>query len=217
MKKIVGDDKYVCGQMVAPFSGASMMVDVKDFMIYVGKKNKNLVPLLEYMADCCATLANMYIENGADMVQIPDPCSSGDMISPKTYDQYVVPYLKAMKDQFKGHDNTLLHVCGKAGMRLPRVKELGFGGYSVDSPVDLKDAMEVAEGKVAMFGNLCPNEILRMGTPEQVYEKAYANCEIAGLKGGYVLMPGCDLAATTPLENIQSMVRASKDYAAKNA
>ena len=49
---------------------------------------------------------------------------------------------------------------------------------------------------------------------EAVYAAAYANAEIAGLDGGYVMMPGCDLAARTPLENILAMVRASSDYAA---
>ncbi len=217
IKKAVGDTKYVCGQMVGPFSGASMMVDVKEFMILVGKKNPALVPLLEYVSDVCACLANMYVENGCDIIQTCDPCSSGDMISPRTYDQYVVPTLKQMLGQFKGHDNTMLHVCGKAGMRLPRVKELGIGGFSVDSPVDLKESMEVADGKVCMMGNFCPNSTLRLGKPEAVYAAAMANLEVAGLKGGYIMMPGCDMAATTPIENMQALVRASEDHAAKNA
>ncbi len=215
IKKMVGDDKMVCGQMVGPFSGASMMVDVKDFMIYVGKKNPAIPPLIEYVTACCIELAKMYRENGADTVQTCDPCSSGDMISPRTYDQYVVPALKPLTDSMKGNFETImLHVCGKAGMRIPRVKEMGIMGYSVDSPVDLKEALEMADGQLTMMGNFNPNDTLRLGTSEEVYKMAYANCEIAGLGGGYVLMPGCDLAATTPMENIQAMVRASKDYAA---
>ena len=214
IKEKVGDSKYVCGQMVAPFSACSMMADVKYFMTLVGKKNPHLPKLLDYMADVCACLGNMYIENGADMVQIPDPCASGDMISPKTYAMYAAPAQKRMFDQFKGHDNTMLHICGKAGMRIPSVIEVGFGSFSVDSPVQLKEALEQAGGKLTMVGNFNPNEALRLGTPEDVYALAYANAEIAGLNGGYIMMPGCDLAATTPVENIKAMVRASKDYAA---
>ena len=36
IKKLVGDRKSVAGQMVGPFSGASMMVGVKEFMILLG-------------------------------------------------------------------------------------------------------------------------------------------------------------------------------------
>lgn len=214
IKKLVGDRKYVAGQLVGPFSGASMMVGVKEFMILLGKKSPYIQPLLEYTTDCIAELANMYCENGCDMIQVCDPCSSGDMISPKMYEQYVVPTLKSLREQVKNCETFLLHVCGKAGMRLPHIKALGIDGFSVDAPVGLKDALEAAGREMTMVGNLDPNEVLRMGTPQIVYDAAYANLEIAGLNGGYVLMPGCDLAAQTPLENIQAMVRASSDYAA---
>lgn len=66
IKKLVGDRKSVAGQMVGPFSGASMMVGVKEFMILLGKKSPYIKPLLEYATDCCAEIANMYCENGCD-------------------------------------------------------------------------------------------------------------------------------------------------------
>ena len=80
--------------------------------------------------------------------------------------------------------------------------------------MDLKESLEAAGKELTMVGNFNPNELLCMGTSEAVYAAAYANAEIAGLDGGYVMMPGCDLAARTPLENILAMVRASSDYAA---
>lgn len=214
IKKAVGDSKFVCGQMVGPFSGASMMVDVKEFMILVGKKSPHLGPLLEYTSDFFSQLANLYIENGADIVQTCDPCSSGDMISPKSYDQYVLPTLKQMKAGFKNHPKTMIHICGKAGMRQPRIKEVGFDGFSVDFPVDMKQVFTDAEGKLTMIGNFDPNGIMRLGKPEEVYEAAKERLQAAAeVKAGYILMPGCDLAATTPMANIQAMVRASKDFA----
>ena len=90
-----------------------------------------------------------------------------------------------------------------------------FGWRDLTCPGDIATALEQAGGKLTMVGNFNPNEALRLGTPEDVYALAYANAEIAGLNGGYIMMPGCDLAATTPVENIKAMVRASKDHAAK--
>lgn len=214
IKKMVGDSKFVAGQIVGPFSAANMMVDVKDFMILLGKKSPYVQPLLEYATDFCAEIIRMYRENGCDIVQICDPCSSGDLISPKMYEQYVVPTLKTLMSGMGNYEFTMLHICGKAGMRLPHVKEVGFNGFSVDSPVDLKESLAAAEGKLAMMGNFDPNGLLRLEPSEKVYAAAYANAEIAGLNGGYVMMPGCDLAATTPMENIHAMVRAATDYAA---
>ena len=73
IKKLVGDRKSVACQMVGPFSGASMMVGVKEFMILLGKKSPYIKPLLEYATDCCAEIANMYCENGCDLIQTCDP------------------------------------------------------------------------------------------------------------------------------------------------
>ena len=95
-------------------------------------------------------------------------------------------------------------------MRLPHVKALGIDGFSVDSPVDLKESLEAAGKELTMVGNFNPNELLCMGTSEAVYAAAYANAEIANM----YCENGCDLAARTPLENILAMVRASSDYAA---
>ncbi len=215
LKKAVGESKYVCGQMQGPFSGASMMVDVKAFMILCAKKSPYIKPLLDYLADFYAELGNMYCENGADIVQTCDPCTSGDMISPRMFDQLVVPSLQRMKSQFKGHDRTMVHICGKAGMRIPMIRDLGFDGYSVDAPVELKDSLEQAGPTLTMMGNIHPIEVLRMGRPEDVYKAAMANARIAGLQGGYIMMPGCDLGGMTPTENIQAMYRASCDHAAQ--
>lgn len=76
----------------------------------------------------------MYCENGCDLIQTCDPCSSGDMISPKMYEQHVVPTLEGLTSQLKNCETFLLHICGKAGMRLPHVKALGIDGFSVTPP-----------------------------------------------------------------------------------
>lgn len=215
MDQAVGKDKMVCGQLVGPFSAANMMVGVKEFMTLLGKRSPYVKPLLEYTTEFCIEMSRRYRKNGAALMQIADPCSSGDLISPRMYKDLVVPTLEKFYGVMqKDYGITMLHVCGKAGMRLPEVMKLGINGFSVDSPVNIPDAIKEADGKVCMMGNFDPNGLLRLGKPKECYEAALTNLEAAGLGGGYVLMPGCDLAATTPAENLQALVEASKNFAA---
>lgn len=214
IKKLVGDKKYVAGGLIGPFSAACMMVGTREFMVLLGKRSPHVKPIMEYATEFCAQMANLFCENGCDIIMLCDPCSSGDLISPKTYEQWVVPSLKGMTDKLENCDIFMLHICGKAGMRLPQIKALGIHGFSVDSPVDLKDALEQAGDTLTMLGNLNPNEALLLGSSDDVYKAAYANAEIAGLNGGFVMMPGCDLGPKTPLENILAMSKAAADYAA---
>lgn len=217
VKRLTGEAKYVAGQLAGPFSCAGMMVGTKEFMVMLGKKSPYVQPLMDYITDCCAELANMYCENGCDIIMTCDPISSGDLISPKMYEQTVVPSLKSLTGQLKNCETFMLHICGKAGMRIPAIKAMDIHGFSVDAPVDLKEALALAGDKLTMLGNLSPHETLKMGTRDQVYAASYAHAELAGLNGGFVMMPGCDLAVKTPLENILAMSQAASDYAAKAA
>lgn len=216
MKKAVGNAKMVAGQIVGPFSAANMMVGVKEFMVLLGKRSPFVEPILEFASAFCSAIVQRYYENGADIIQVCDPCSSGDLISPAMYAARVVPALKILYGAMKDYEATMIHICGKAGMRLPEIMKLGINGFSVDSPVDMKSAIDEADGKVCMMGNFDPNGLLRLGTVQDVYEAAMLNIKITGTNGGYVLMPGCDLAAGTPPENIKAMVQASKDFSRVN-
>lgn len=216
IKKLTGDAKCVAGQLNGPFSAASMMIGTREFMVMLGKKSPHVKTILDYTTECLVQLGNMYCENGCDTLMVCDPVSSGDLISPKMYKDVVLPTIKTLSEKVKNCEIFIVHICGKAGMRVAPLSDLdGVDGFSVDSPVDMKEALAIAEGKMTMLGNLNPNEALMIGTTEDVYKAARVNVELAGLKGGYVLMPGCDLAAKTPVENIRAMVRASADYAAK--
>lgn len=217
MKKMVGEEKMVAGQLVGPFSAANMMVGVKEFMVLLGKRSPYVAPILEFTTAFCIELTKRYKENGADIIQVCDPCSSGDLISPVMYAKQVVPTLEKLYGAMQDYKTTMIHICGKAGMRLPEIMKIGINGFSVDSPVDIKTSMEQADGKVCMMGNFDPNGLLRLGSKKDVYEAAMANLKVAGMKGGYVLMPGCDLAAETPPENLKALVEASINFAAANA
>ena len=130
-----------------------------------------------------------------------------------------------------------IYLAGAFGNYLDREKAVALGmfpGISVDKIIPIGNAAAEGAGlcllslgerkmadRIASFVkpvepvSYTHLELLCMGTSEAVYAAAYANAEIAGLDGGYVMMPGCDLAARTPLANILAMVRASYAYAAR--
>lgn len=71
-------------------------------------------------------IAKLYRKNGADIVQVADPCSSVDLISPRMYADKVVPTLEKHYGVMKeNYEVTMIHLCGKAGMRLPEIRKSG--------------------------------------------------------------------------------------------
>jgi uroporphyrinogen decarboxylase len=67
--------------------------------------------------------------------------------------------------------------------------------------------IQVLGGKLAFAGNMNPVAIMQKESPEGVAvacREAIASAE--GSKGGYLLMPGCDIPPSVPFENVKAMV-----------
>lgn len=101
----------------------------------------------------------------------------------------------------------LLHICGKTMERISALKDSGIAIFSVDS-LDLEEALKRAEGKITIMGTLSPVRVLEQECPEEIYQKAQNLVQTAGLSGGFILAPGCDLTPDTSYEHIEAMVRA---------
>ena len=69
--------------------------------------------------------------------------------------------------------------------------------------------LDTVRGHYAIFGNLNTVEVMLNATSQEVRRIAGERCKIAGLGGGFILAPGCDLPPDTPLENVQAMVSAA--------
>ena len=82
----------------------------------------------------------------------------------------------------------------------------------MDSVVDMKEAMDIIGETVAVIGNINPANSMLLGTPEKVYNESMENMKKIGDIGRYILMPGCDTPAKSPMENILALTKAAEDY-----
>jgi uroporphyrinogen decarboxylase len=209
IKESVGESKYLATIVPAPFTAASQIMGVQKFMVELFNVENDFTPLLEYCLQLSNTFAEIFIESGVDFIFIGDPVASGDLISPVIFEKFSAPYIKKLSGMIGDKvDVKMLHICGNTAARLEPVRDLGVNVFSLDS-VDLQFALDTAKGYYAIAGNMSPVHIMQDLTAEEVYKKCTELAQVAGLKGGYIMMPGCDLTAGTPLENILAMVDAA--------
>jgi uroporphyrinogen decarboxylase len=57
-----------------------------------------------------------------------------------------------------------------------------------------------------------PVAVMQKETPEGVAAASRAAVAKAGVDGGYILMPGCDIPPTVPIENVKTMVDTAHQY-----
>ena len=106
-----------------------------------------------------------------------------------------------------------MHICGDTTNRLDRIPEAGAQIMSVDSKVDLGAARRTLVGKIAVAGNMNPVSVMQSQTPDGVAAACRECIQKADSAPGYILMPGCDIPPSVPLENIKAMVAAAHEIA----
>ena len=212
MRGIVGDEVMIGGGFFGPFTMAAQMLGVEDFMVeLMDSEEEDINRLIDFAVEIVVAYLEDLIDNGLDLVTIPEPVASGDLIRPSDFEQFVIPADIKVKERLAAKcRNCLIHVCGRTDKLVSIVAGAHMGVFSVDS-IDMVKAQQDAAKGCALFGNLNPAHILVAKTADEVYEISKTLCEQMKPFGGFILAPGCDLAPNIPLENLQAMARAAKE------
>lgn len=212
MREIVGDEILIGGGFFGPFTMAAQMVGVQDMMIELIDGDEDEVKkLIDFAAEIVIAYLEDLVDNGLDLITLPEPVASGDLISKAYYDEYVLPADLKVKERLAERCPLILtHICGRTDHLVSTVAEAGFDVFSVDS-IDMVKAQKDSAGRCALFGNLSPALILAVKTADEVYEISKKLCADMKPYGGFILAPGCDLSPNIPFENLKAMARAASE------
>ena len=155
---------------------------------------------------------------GAEQVipQIWEPLANNDIISPKQFEHFILPYLQESSASILGTGikHIFYHICGQQNLNLPYWSQVSMGNpgiCSVGSEIEIGTAIKHLGDKAIIAGNIAPH-ILLTGRPQQVYDLC-KNAIEAGKKAprGFMLMSGCETPPDTPPYNIYMMRKAIND------
>jgi uroporphyrinogen decarboxylase len=145
-----------------------------------------------------------------------EPTSSNQLISPRHFEQFAMPYLKEVNEHFLdlGYKHLYVHICGEHNDNLPYWTQIPMGSpgfVSFGSEVELRKAASYFPRDIVV-GNIAPDIFLN-GTPQQVYDTTRKVIkEGKECPGGFVLSPGCELPPTAPPLNVWMMTKAVNDF-----
>ena len=171
MRELVGDEILIGGGFFGPFTMAAQMVGVQDLMIeLIDGDEDEVVKLIDFATEIVIAYLEDLIDNGLDLITLPEPVASGDLISKAYSEQYVLPADLKVKERLAGRcPHFLTHICGRTDHLVSTVAEAGFTVFSVDS-IDMVKAQKDSAGRLALFGNLSPALVLAVKSADEVYE-----------------------------------------------
>lgn len=214
VKKLVGDRKYLLGDVAGPFTMAAVMVGAQDFTMLLIDEPELCEDLIDFTTHVSAEMFKLLHEAGCDIAFPAEPVASGSMISQGMFEEWVAPALKNLKDMLPEYKYFFTHVCGASATRAATLRDIGVDAFSCDYLVDLDTALNDGGEKMAIMGNINPAGVLLSGTADETYAEACERIKTANGRA-LILATGCDMGSTTPIENIRMLSKACKDLAAK--
>jgi hypothetical protein len=212
-------DMSVHGEVFSPFSQWLELLDHAEALMALIEDPGKVKACLERFAEGAVTLACGQAEAGVDAVLISSAFAGAGFISPRQYQEFVLPFERQVIAGIKAVQAGLpvyTHTCGAIGDRLELMEETGTDGIdTLDPPplgtVDLADAKRRLGGRLFIKGNLDPVGVLLQGTPQQCHEAALGALAGAKAGGGYILSSACSVAPRTPPENILQLRKAVEE------
>ena len=213
-KEKIGDKYVVTMTAWGPFTNAARLYGEEVMMKATYKKPDLVEKILDFATELLIHLYEPVVSDGTlEVISLADPTASGDLVSKKQFERFVLPYLKKFTDWAKSKNvHTLLHICGDTTDRIDLFPATGASCISVDHKTDIAKTKELLYGKMCFAGNVNPVEVMLQGSVELVESTCKQIVAAAGTDGAFTLMPGCDIPPDVPYENIAKFIQVAQSW-----
>lgn len=210
----LGEEYIITLTAWGPFTLGARLIGEEIMMKALYKAPSFVEAVVSVAAEMLMRFYDSLLSSGMlDVILLGEPTASGDLISKKQFEQFVLPRLKEFTGWAKTKGaHTIIHICGNTTDRLDLYPLTGASCISLDHKTDMSKAKEVLHGKMCFAGNVDPVKVLLQGTAQEVEDACRRVIKAAGTDGGFILMPGCDIPPTVPYENIQKFMRAAWEW-----
>jgi len=185
----------VCG----PITTAQMVTGTDEFFTFLAEDPEFAKEIIELCLDNAKSIAAMMVEAGVDVVNVPDPFCSCDILPPDMFREFGLPYQKQLFAYIKEIGGfPFSHCCTYTEPIWSDVVTSGCVNFNGDLYPGADVAKRAIGGQMSLMGSLSPYSTLTHGTPQDVANEVKKLAAEVGYNGGFIVMPGCDIDWTVP-------------------
>ncbi len=214
----VGDSVSVHAEIFSPWTQLMELFGYERALMYMLDDADKIHAILAAYARGAADLGARQARRGVDAVLISSAFAGGGFISPRQYDEFVLPYERQVVERVRAEGVPVYtHTCGDIGDRLERMADTGIDGIdTLDPPplgsIDLEDAKCRVGDRLFFKGNIDPVNTLLNKSRDEVREDALWRLKVGSPGGGYILSSACSVSPRVPPENLAVLVEASEEF-----
>ncbi|MGQ3685248.1 MAG: MtaA/CmuA family methyltransferase [Candidatus Loosdrechtia sp.] len=198
-------DTAVIGNLVGPLSLASSLIDAALLLKALKKDPEEVHDFLMFLTDNSIRYGEALVKSGADVIMISDPSATGEILGPKMFREFALPYLNRMITCMHALNKpVIVHICGNVNPIYEPLGLIASECISVDSIVNMRDIKDKLPDK-RLMGNVCTG-LLQNG-PSDIIQGVSKRLLNLGVD---ILAPACGLSAKTPVRHIKAMAETAK-------
>lgn len=196
-------DLPVIANLTGPISLAASLIEPISFFKAMGKQPAQIHEFLSFITESLIIFGSAMLQAGAQIITISDPSGTGEILGPRRFEEFALPYLNRILDRLDGqYQASMVHICGRLHSVFEQIDRLHTGAISIDSATSISKIYTALHGKV-IVGNVS-TQLLQDGQPERVRAAARGCLD----RGAGILSPACGLSLLTPTANLQAMAGA---------
>lgn len=198
-KRRYGEQIAVLGKVMGPLSMVQVMHGIDQTMIDLIDRPELIGDFLEIATEVLVACGNAQFDRGIDALAIGEGGAGANMLSPRMYEQILLPVHQKMIARLEGP--TIMHVCGDVRNRIDLLAETGLTCFNFDWAIPPEEMVTAAAGRFSLMGNVNTADLLN-ASPEEIRRQTRENRD-AGVE---VLGPGCAVSPKCPNANLRAMV-----------
>jgi uroporphyrinogen decarboxylase len=216
IRKTLDDKVPLIGFAGAPFTLASYLIEGGGSRNYVHTKKlfygapEAWKRLMERLAKVIAEYLNCQIAAGAQAVQLFD--SWAGCLTPADYEQFAMPYTKAVIDAITPGVPVINFSTGTAGS-LKQIRAAGGDVIGLDWRVNLDEGWAAVGHDVAVQGNLDP--VALFASANDIKTRAADILRRAAGRPGHIFNLGHGVLPETPVNNVIALVEAVHELSSR--
>jgi uroporphyrinogen decarboxylase len=199
------------------FERAYILRGFENFLMDLMAEEDQAAVLLDRITGFHVALAKRYVELGVNCGRTVDDygMQTSMLIAPDLWRRLFKPRLARIFAVYRNAGLPVIHhSCGNIMEIVPDLIEIGMNVLNPIQPkaLDLKALAAKYGDKVTFFGGICNQEVLPLGSPEDIDRNVGEITAILGAKGRYVIAPSNGIGADVPPENVAAFFAAAEKY-----
>ncbi|MBN18370.1 MAG: methyltransferase [Chloroflexi bacterium] len=209
LKRQFGNEVAIIGKTMGPWTLAYHVFGVETFLLLSIDDPKMTMECLIKLKEISNLFGQAQIDAGADILTYPDH-ATGDLVSGEYYKKFLLEIHQEAAEEL--NVPLILHICGHTLDRLDYISENNMAAFHFDSRNDPLKAMEIANNRIKLVGNI--------NNPVTLYSKNTEDVKIEVEKcleaGVQLIAPECAIPLATKLENLLEIPKTVKEWTIRN-